>query len=112
MVWPSKSRSFDFNNVILSYSKAADKTGGLLCPAGLAWKNVRQADPGVSLYGPDGFHPGIDGSVLAAMTIYAAIAGKKDFGFLRHDQCSWKSQLDKNVHSHLIVAATTSVFRE
>lgn len=112
MVWPSRSRSFDLNNVILSYAKAAEKTGALLCPVGIAWKNVWQVNPGVSLYGPDGFHPGMDGTVLAAMTIYAAIAEKKDLDFLQHDKCSWKDQVDKNIHSLLSVTAATSVFRQ
>lgn len=89
MVWPSRSRFFDLDNVIYSYTHAAKKTKSLLCPAGLAWKNAWALDSSLALYGPDNFHPGIDGSVLAALTIYAAITGKQNFDFICYDKSSW-----------------------
>ncbi|MEQ8425170.1 MAG: hypothetical protein RIA63_10710, partial [Cyclobacteriaceae bacterium] len=61
MVWPSKSRSFDHDNVIYSYSNTAKKTASLLCPAGLAWKYAWEEDPNLPLYGNDNFHPSIMG---------------------------------------------------
>lgn len=97
MVWPSKARLFDLDGVINSYTKAAEKTNSLLCPAGLAWKYAWQADPSITLYGPDGFHPGIDGSVLAALTIYGVLGAKKDFDFLEQHKCSWKDQITGTV---------------
>ena len=105
MVWPSKSRLFDLDNVILSYTNAAKKTGSLLCSAGLAWKYTWQASPSTSLYGPDGFHPGMDGSVLAALTVYGVLVGKKDFNFVEYSKCSWKADLDKNKFEILVTAA-------
>jgi len=68
MVWPSKARSFDLDNVVHSYSNAAVKTSSLLCPAGLAWKYAWQSDSSLSLYSFDNFHPSLTGSVLAALT--------------------------------------------
>ena len=76
MVLPARATSFDFNNVAASYSSAAEKTRGSLCAFGIAWQNVWKTDPTVSLYGADNFHPGIDGSVVAAMVMYRVVAGK------------------------------------
>ena len=95
MVWPSSSRSFDLDNVIYSYTQAALKTESLLCPAGLAWKYAWQEDAGLPLYGPDGFHPSLTGSVLAALTIYGALRNKKDFKFIQYSQSSWKSEISE-----------------
>lgn len=95
-VWPSQARSFDRDACIDSYASAAEASNALLCPAGLAWKLAWEKDPKLPLYGPDQFHAGIHGSVLAAMTIYAAIQGKKDLDFIKKSK--WpsisKAQLD------------------
>lgn len=95
MVWPSKSRSFDHDNVIFSYSQAAEKTESLLCPAGLAWKYAWEVDDDLPLYGPDFFHPSVMGSVLAAMTIYGSIAKKSDFEFVNHASVSWRDNVSE-----------------
>lgn len=108
MVWPSKARSFDFNNVMISYYTAADKTGSFVCPAGTAWMNVWQINKAVSLYGPDGFHPGIDGSVLAAMTIYCSLFKKTSLDFLSYTDCSWSKDINKDLHRLLTTVATTT----
>lgn len=109
MVWPSKARLFDLDNVIRSYTNAAEKTGSLLCPAGLGWKYAWQASPSTSLYGPDDFHPGMDGSVLAALTVYTVLAGKKDFDFIQHSKCSWKDEVDKSKFEILTAAALKAI---
>ena len=93
MVWPSRSRSFDLDNVIYSYTQAAEKTESLLCPAGLAWKYAWQMDAELPLYGFDNFHPSLTGSVLAALTIYGALRNKKAFKFIQYSQFSWKSEI-------------------
>jgi hypothetical protein len=82
MVWPALARDFDRDNSIASYTNAADAAGGLLCPAGLAWKLAWQTDRSIPFYGPDNFHPSFQGSFMAAMVIYAAIKNKKDLDFV------------------------------
>lgn len=109
MVWPSKARSFDFINVAASYSNAAMATNAILCPAGLAWENTWALNKAVPLYGPDGFHPGMDGSVVAAMVIYGTITGKKSLDFLVYEKCSWTGKIRKDVHNTLLKAATASL---
>ena len=95
MVWPSKARSFDLDNVISSYTNAAAKTSSLLCPAGSAWKKAWEAESSLPLYSPDNFHPSVTGSVLAALTIYKVLADKMNYDFIQYDNCSWKDEVSK-----------------
>ena len=75
MVWPSRSRAGDFNGVVQSYSAAAKTVGGLLLPAGDAWRAAWRLDASLPLYGPDGFHPSPMGTYLAALVAYRQIFG-------------------------------------
>ena len=76
MVWPSAARSGDFDGVSASYAGAASLTGGLLFPAGDAWRGAWRRDPALALYGPDRFHPSRLGSYLAALTIFHTLTGR------------------------------------
>ena len=76
MVWPSRARDFDFDGVSDSYATAADLVGGHLFPAGEAWRAAWRRDPDLALYGPDGFHPSIMGTYLAAVVIYAQLTAQ------------------------------------
>ena len=109
MVWPSSARAFDLDNVIFSYSNAAAKTGALLCPAGLAWKNAWGADTLMPLYSADGFHPSLVGSVLAALTVYGAVKEKGNFNFIRYDKCSWRKEISQEQLETLKAAALKSL---
>lgn len=109
MVWPSKSRSFDLDNVIYSYTHAAKETGSLLCPAGLAWKNTWALDSTLALYGADNFHPSMAGSVLAALTIYGAITNKNNFYFISYNSISWNEDISKKQLDILKKAAIKSI---
>jgi len=74
MVWPSRARSFDFERVSASYAAAAKAVGGVLLPAGDAWRKAWRLDAGLALYGPDDFHPSRLGSALAALVIYRRLS--------------------------------------
>jgi hypothetical protein len=76
MVWPSQSRRGDFSGVSQSYAAAAKAVDGLLLPAGDAWRAAWAIDAKLALYGPDGFHPSLVGSYLAAMVIHAQLFGE------------------------------------
>ena len=67
-VWPSASRSADFDRVVESYRLAAQEVDGVFLPAGAAWQYIL-AKKATRLYGPDGFHPSAEGSFLAAVVI-------------------------------------------
>jgi hypothetical protein len=74
MVWPDQSRFFDFDGVSDSYETAAQSVGGLLFPAGEAWRLAWARDASLALYGPDGFHPSLLGSYLVALVMYEQLA--------------------------------------
>ena len=76
MVWPSQARRGDFPDVSRSYATATRAVGGLLLPAGDAWREAWQLDSRLALYGSDGFHPSPLGSELAAITIFQAVTGQ------------------------------------
>lgn len=70
MVWPSQSRPEDFDGVRDSYARAAEEVNGALLPVGEAWRAAWRHKPGLALYSPDGLHPSLIGSYLAAAVIY------------------------------------------
>jgi hypothetical protein len=76
MVWPDRSRPFDFDGVSDSYKTAAESVGGLLFPAGEAWRSAWDRDPDLDLYGSDGFHPSLLGSYLAALVMYEQLSDR------------------------------------
>jgi hypothetical protein len=76
MVWPDRSRFFDFDGVSDSYRTAAQSVGGLLFPVAEAWRSAWARDADLNLYGPDGFHPSLLGSYLAALVMYEQIANQ------------------------------------
>lgn len=75
MVWPSRQRRGDFAAVSQSYSAAAKAVGGMLIPAGDAWRTAWAQNAALPLYGADGFHPSPMGSYLAAMVAYRQLFG-------------------------------------
>ena len=80
MVWPESNRLEAFDAVSQSYSRAAEGVGGILLPVGEAWRVAWRHDPGVPLYGPDGFHPTPTATYLAALVIYQQISGRSPVG--------------------------------
>jgi hypothetical protein len=80
MVWPSTARLRDFGDVSDSYRLAAQDIGGVLLPAGDAWRIAEKKAPGLKLYSADGLHPTPAGSYLAAAVIYARLFDKSPAG--------------------------------
>lgn len=75
MVWPSLSRASDLERVRDSYRAAAAEVDGIFAPAGDAFGLAREADPRAPVYGPDGFHPSLEGSYVAAVVLLARVRG-------------------------------------
>jgi hypothetical protein len=80
MVWPSRSRAFDFDGVSFSYRTAARDVRGLLLPVGEAWRAAWSRDLKAELYSADGFHPTAEGSYLAALVLYGAFYEQTPLG--------------------------------
>ena len=66
------------NRIITTYTDMAYENKGTLAPVGIAWKNIRKNHPEIELYIEDNFHPSLEGSYLAANTLFGAIV-KGDF---------------------------------
>jgi len=75
-VWPERARLFAFDAVADSYRLAAEAVHGVLFPVGSAWQAVWRVDPQFALYGPDGFHPSVAATYLAALVFYRVLYGK------------------------------------
>jgi hypothetical protein len=80
MVWPSSSRTSDFDEVSQSYRMAARQVDGLLFPVGEAWRAAWKRDSKLALYSKDGLHPTPAGSYLAALVMYGQLYGKSPVG--------------------------------
>jgi hypothetical protein len=80
MVWPSSSRTSDFDDVSQSYRMAARQVDGLLFPVGEAWRAAWKRDAKLALYSPDGLHPTPAGSYLAALVMYGRLYGRSPVG--------------------------------
>ncbi|MEP6491089.1 MAG: SGNH/GDSL hydrolase family protein [bacterium] len=76
MVWPSSDRVSFFDDVRLSYQSAAQAVNGVFLPAGVAWQKAWGADPTLSFYSSDGFHPTPLGTYAAALVIYERLTGR------------------------------------
>jgi hypothetical protein len=79
-VWPQQNRQQDFTRANESYRLAAQDVNGTLFPVGEAWLAAWQREPSLALYSSDGLHPSIHGSYLAAIVIYARLAGRSPVG--------------------------------
>jgi hypothetical protein len=79
-VWPSRLRQGDFDRAIESYTLAAADVGGILFPVATAWRATWRRDSTIVLYEPDGLHPSVAGSYLAALVMYGVIANKTPVG--------------------------------
>ena len=69
MVWPSRRYYHTFDGVIKNHMDAAKENNAMLCPVGQVWKDFFDKTGDFSYYGPDGFHPSLRGSQVAAEII-------------------------------------------
>ena len=69
MVWPSQQYFDTFDKVIKNHRDVAEKYNAVLCPVGEVWKAHFNETKDFSYYGPDGFHPSVKGSEVAAQII-------------------------------------------
>ena len=73
MVWPSLTYYKTFDGVIANYTEAAAMSNSRLAPVGSVWKAHFDATDDFSYYGPDGFHPSLEGSRVAAEVIFESL---------------------------------------
>ncbi len=103
MVWPAAARAFDFDGVLDAYRSAAELVDGLFLPAGEAWRIAWDADPDLQTFGPDGFHPSVHGTYLAALVIDEQVAGL--------DACDLPASITTSRGTFSVDSATASVLQ-
>lgn len=62
--------------LLAGYVSVAKDAGAKLAPVGEAFRIIWQLHPSVELYDPDGSHPSVAGTYLAACVFYDALTGK------------------------------------
>jgi hypothetical protein len=82
MTWGRRDGLFDagFSNfsdmqaqIQAGYTEIGNELGVVVAPVGVAWQDVIQQNPQVTLWHTDGVHPSKEGSYLAACVFYAVI---------------------------------------
>lgn len=56
-----------------NYVYLATMYDAYVSPVGVAWKQVRDTQPSINLYQPDGSHPSVEGTYLAACVFYCTL---------------------------------------
>jgi len=82
-VWPQLVNFSDFDASAESYRLAALDVNGLLLAAGNAWRAAWARDAATPLYASDGLHPSLQGSYVAALTIFGGIFHRSVVGLPR-----------------------------
>jgi hypothetical protein len=62
------------------YVEVGNEIGALVIPVGLAFRASYQRFPNLKLHLPDGTHPSLLGTYLAACTTYATLYGRSPVG--------------------------------
>lgn len=82
-VWPQLVNFSDFDASAESYRLAALDVNGLLLAAGNAWRAAWVRDATAPLYSSDGLHPSIQGSYVAALTLFGGVFHRSVVGLPR-----------------------------
>lgn len=71
--WASRSAPEDQKRIDYSYMAIAKELRASVAPVGIVWHRLQLIHPDVPLYDPDGSHPSISGSYLAACVLMDTI---------------------------------------
>jgi hypothetical protein len=83
MTWARRDVPGDQAGLTDAYCGLAGELGAEVAPAGLAFELARERHPEIGLYHPDGSHPSAAGTYLAALLVYARLAGESPLGLPR-----------------------------
>ena len=102
--WDSINTFYKMNNRLRNaYVRIADSANASVAPVGVAWKYIIDNHPTINLYSPDGSHPSLEGTYLAACTFYASVYRKNSTG------APYTAGLDPTVAGYLQNAADLAV---
>ena len=95
------------DSVRTAYTRIADSLSSPVAPVGVAWQNAIHDGFPLSLFNPDGYHPSLAGSYLAACVFYATFFQKSPLGLaftagLSEESATWlQAVADTTVLLHL-----------
>ena len=75
MTWAREKKPDMINALDSCYTEMAREKPSLLAPVGRAWQLAKKEQPDIKLYKPDGSHPNVNGTYLAACVILGTING-------------------------------------
>jgi len=75
MTWAYADQPEMMARLAETYAKLGDELEIRIIPVGLAFEKAARDISGVTLYMPDGIHPTLEGTYLAAAVFYAALFG-------------------------------------
>lgn len=80
MTWAYRDQPEMTDALRAVYTELGTRLDVMVVPVGLAFADALATIPGLVLHHPDGVHPSIEGSYLAACTFYSALYGKSPEG--------------------------------
>ncbi len=86
-----------------NYVALAEENNAYVAPVGVAWKQVRDTQPSINLYNPDGSHPSVEGTYLAACVFYCTLFQQSCMG------ASFISSLQPDIAATLQGIASSTV---
>lgn len=103
MTWAYADKPEMTQQLADAYTQAGNENDALVIPAGLAFARSIAQRPDINLYLDDHRHPTLEGTYLAAATVYAALFKKSPVGL------TYNAGLDDAVARHLQEAAWDTV---
>ena len=74
MTWKDKEAPIRSQQALdFAFVQFARSSDALAAPVSLAWKRIRENEPGINLYFKDDHHPSAEGSYLMACVLYATL---------------------------------------
>ncbi len=103
--WARKAHPEFQPHLDYAYASAARDLNALVAPAGRAWAAVREQQPNLELFDPDGSHPSAAGSYLSACVIMRTIFNRPCTGLpgtLRGNVINTRGQREEGREAELI----------
>ena len=94
-----------------AYTRVGNENKVLVIPVGLAFDLAYRENPTIQLHEPDGTHPSLLGTYLAACTVFASIYDKSPIG-IDYDYSGAISQKDKIFLQKIADKATSDYFNK
>jgi hypothetical protein len=119
MTWSREQAPQNQSALTNAYTHAAEITGAIVSPVGLAWERHRATVPGSpNLYQSDGSHPSQAGTYLSALVLYGSIYQKSPQGLTSQihssmiDNLGQKQTADVDLNSETAEAIQASADAE